>query len=360
MSYTIKTAAQVTTDFLTYVIQKAPQISDLIPGSVLRSFGEGVGQVSEEIQIQAYQALLRALAVIGQTAFGLTQKPGTYATTTVTFTRSGSVGVQSIPSGSQGQTPSGLIFYTTADGSIADGATVSGAIPVQAGAVGTAYNVGVAAISVVSSPINGVISVTNANTATGGTDSESILAFVQRFQLYIQGLGGSQVSGLKYAALSQNGVVSVSVIENIPAISNVNVNVYIDDGSPSGVATSLVSAVQLVIDGDGALNPGYRAAGVNVVVGKPTIVTQNITLTANVTLGALTSIQAVANINAAIIDYISTLAVGDSLVIDELIASVMGEFGVVDIPSLSPSANVTITSSEVLRAGTISITVVFV
>lgn len=107
---------------------------------------------------------------------GMTRTPGTKATVGVTFT--GADGTY-IAAGTALYAPeSGLQFLTTEDATIANGSATAAA---EAAEVGSDYNLPSGSITSLYVNIAGVIGVTNAAAATGGTDVESDADFFARY-----------------------------------------------------------------------------------------------------------------------------------------------------------------------------------
>jgi uncharacterized phage protein gp47/JayE len=358
MSHPVKTFDSIVSDMVAYIIENAPAITDFNPGSIIRSFCEAAGLVIEEVYVAIFLGFQRQLSKIPQFVFNFKLKEGTYATTSVVFSRAGAAGQDFPINASQRiQTTSGLIFATTASGVIASGQTSSSAIEAVAVDIGYAYNVGAGTLTAIIGSINGVNSVTNANAATGGTDAETTYQYNKRFQAYIEGLGRSNIAGMIYGALSVQGITSASIVEHFPATSNINAHLYVDDGHVSGVSSELLAEVQSVINGDGTSNnPGYRAAGVNVVAAAPTVT--SVTVTASISI-LPTGDQAViiSDIKESITNYINNLGVATNVVYNEIIAKIMNVYGVVNCVLTAPAADITIASSHVGRVGTITITV---
>lgn len=355
MSFTVKSFDQIISDMVAWIVANSPNITDLSPGSVIRSFCEGSALSIEEVYVSTYLGFQRYLNNIQESAFDFERKAGTKATTNVVFSRTGSSGNVTIPSGTRLKTASGLRFITTADISISDGDTDSDPVEAEAESVGTSYNVSSTTITVIEDQVAGVDSVTNPAAATGGVDRETDIAFKKRFQDYIEGLGRANLAGIRSAALSVEGITSVDVVEHFPPVSDVNATVYIDDGSSGGVSTALVADVQSVIDGDGTEeNPGYRSAGVNVEVAKPAVVTQDIDVTLEV-IGGVDVDQVESDVIDALTEYVNTLGVGNDIIYNELVTAVMNVYGIADSDVTTPSSNVTIASTQVGRVGTITI-----
>jgi uncharacterized phage protein gp47/JayE len=359
MGFTVRTFNQILSDMILWITSHASQITDMNPGSIIRSFCEATGNAIEEVYVAIYLGFRRELEFLKERVFDFQRKTGTKASGHVTFSRVGLAGVATIPSGTIAKTGSGLRFFTTQVGTIADGFTSSSPVPVTAENVGKTYNVVIGSVTIIESDLTGVDSVTNAIAMAGGVDAESDYAYHARFQEYMEGLGKANIAGLIVGALSVDQIISASVVEHFPPLSNVNVHLYVDDGSTGGVSAGKLAEVQAVIDGDGtSANQGYRAAGVNVVVVAPGQIIQDVTLTISVISTGVALNQLAIDVKAAITDYINGLGVGEDIIFTKLIAAIMSVFGVADVVISVPTANVTISPSQVGRVGTIALAVV--
>jgi uncharacterized phage protein gp47/JayE len=355
MAFQIKNYDTILTDMVTWILAHTTKLSDLTPGSIIRSYCEAASVCLEELYVAVYMGFRRHLSEIPETVFEFNRNDGQKGSTGVIFTRSGSTGVLALPLGTRVSTASGLIYRTTVASQIDDGDTSSDPVNVEATDIGTVYNVPSSSITILLDSIDTVTAVNNSNAVVNGIDVESDYAFKKRFQAYIEGLGRSNIAGLVSGALSVSGITSASVQELFPPVANVNARLYIDNGTSGGVGSAIVAEVQAVIDGDGTeTNPGYRSAGVNVQVIAATVVTQNVTVAASL-LAGVDGIQVVADINTAITNYINTLGVGADIIFNELIAAVMSVFGVVDCSVTLPTGNVTIAASQVARVGVITV-----
>lgn len=356
-SFTVKSFDEIVSDMIAYIVSNSESITDLSPGSVIRSFVEGSGLSIEEIYVGIYLGFRRYLGNIAGTVFDFERKTGTKATVNEVFSRNVANGEIPIPINTRVKTASGLRFLTTAEGSIPAGQTSSGLIPCEAEEVGEAYNVSAGSITVLEDSISGVDSISNPLPALNGVNQESKIAYNARFQSYIEGLGRSNLAGLAAGALSVSGISSVSIVELFPPVDNVNVDMYVDSGSTVPVTPEKLAEVQAVIDGDGTEdNPGYRAGGVNVVVKSPSVISQNITMTVTVLIGVDVE-QLRTDVIDAVTSYVNTLGVGNDIIYNEIVASVMGVYGVVDVDLTEPSANVSIAATQVGRVNTFSIVI---
>jgi uncharacterized phage protein gp47/JayE len=355
--FTIKQFDDIVSDMVAYIIANSSSITDLSPGSVIRSFVEGSALSIEEVYVGIYLGFRRYLDNVQETAFDFERKDGTKAIVNEVFSRAAANGLINIPIGSRVKTPSGLRFLTTIAGTIDAGQTDSASVACEAENTGSAYNIGSATLTILEDSIAGIDTITNALAATGGVNQESNIAYKTRFQAFIEGLGRSNIAGLIAGALSVEGITSVSIVELFPPVGNVNVDLYVDDGSAVTVTADKILEVQGIIDGDGTEdNPGYRSAGVNVVVKAPSIVTQNITMEVEILSGIDTD-QLETDLVDAVSAYINTLGVGVDIIYNEIIAAVMSVYGIVDVDLTVPSVNVTVAATQVGRAGTILVSV---
>lgn len=355
MGFTVKSFDQLITDMVAWIIANSPNITDLSPGAVIRSFCEGGSLCMEEIYVATYLGFKRYLDNIQETAFDFERKAGTKATVNEVFSRTIANGQITIPAGTQVKTPSGLRFILTDETYISAGNTDSDPSEVVAEETGTAYNVSATTITIMEDQVTGVDSASNPLAAIGGVDQETKIAFKNRFQAYIEGLGRANVSGLKAGALGVKGITSVSIVELFPPVADINVEVYIDDGSSGGVSNDKVLEVQSIIDGDETEeNPGYRAAGVNVAAKKPGIVTTNITATLSILSGVDTD-QLQTDVIDSLTAYVNALGVGNDIIYNELVYAIMDVYGVIDVDLTAPPANVVIAATQAGRIGTITL-----
>ncbi len=355
-SFTVKSFDQIVSDMVAWIVANSPNITDMTPGSVIRSFCEGSALGIEEVYVATYLGFRRYLSNVQETVFDFPRKYGSKSSVAVVFSRPSSGAEVTILAGTRVITASGLRFLTNSEVTVANGVLSSASVLVTAEKNGAAYNVSSSAINSIEDAIaEGIDTVTNALAATGGVDGESDISFKNRFQSYIEGLGRTNLSGLRAGALGVEGITSASVVELFPPVAGVNVNLYVDDGTSGGVSTALVAEVQSVINGDGTQeNPGYRAAGVNVQVVKPGIVTQNVSATLSILSGVDTE-QLKTDVINALTEYVNTLGVGKNIIFNELVSAIMRVFGVTDVAISTPAGNVTVAATQVGRLGTITL-----
>jgi uncharacterized phage protein gp47/JayE len=159
--------------------------------------------------------------------------------TTVVFSRPGTVGTTAIPSGSivaavdaQGQ----IKYQTTSAGSILAGNTDSAPITVVAIEAGTRGNVAAGSVVQFVSRIPGVTTVTNGTAISNAQDRESDAAFRARIRAYVQAISRATPTAIESFA---NNVTLSDGRRNLfanlkePVIPDGTVQLYIDDGTGS-------------------------------------------------------------------------------------------------------------------------------
>jgi uncharacterized phage protein gp47/JayE len=364
--YYAKTQAQILDAEKRYLISKSSTLNNFNTGSRLLTILEAFSLVSSETQNDFYQALLKAIPISIYAGFNFAKLPGLQASGTLKFSRSTAAPTTyPIAIGTQ-MLLNGIRFQTTALGSITTGNTDSASIPAQCVAIGVDGNISSNAVntligqgSFVNQP-EGIESCVNDTAFTGGLDEETDASRLQRFNLYINSFSRSTLKGVLFAAMSVSGIKSVSIVEHLPDYGWITV--YADDGT--GLLTNAKKLeLEKVINGDPAdyaHYPGYRAAGISLVVTAPVVHSINITATLYVlTSGELTDAEYITIVTTAIQTYTNTLKIGNTWILNEAIKSALNSNrDLYDFLVSSPSANVAIASNEVAKTNTITIGVV--
>lgn len=340
---------------LANMIARQEKVTDFNEGSVAHTILDTVARLTERAYIAIRQGYNEVLKIMPYTIFGMEKKSGVKASGTVVFSREKALNAATtIPKGTK-VSGNGLTFETTESGTIAAGAVSSGAVAASPEDTGSDYNVEAGVISSIDTTVPAdVVEVTNPSAFTGGTDEETDTEFEARFTQYINSLSGTSAAAVKNAALGVNAVRSVSVLDHRPPEDDIyNLSVYIDDGS-GAASDELVEEVREAIEGDGTdANPGHLAPGVNMRVLTPTPVPVNVKIT--VTVSSADADTANTEIEAAVLEYINALTIGESCLVAEIIARVMDLSYVKDIAVSLPTANVSISGSQIARSGDVDI-----
>ncbi|SNR95176.1 Uncharacterized phage protein gp47/JayE [Humidesulfovibrio mexicanus] len=272
---------------------------------------------------------------------GLTRKRATVAQGAATF--SGTPGAV-IAVGTEAKTLAGLVFVTTAEGTIGAGGSV--AVPVQAGAAGTAYNLAAGAgLTLTSAPsgVQGAAVLTSA--AIGGTDAESDASLLARVLDVLRNppAGGNKADWRRWA-MNVDGVTAAYVFPLRRGLGTVDVCVTSAGGLPSA---EILEAVRAYLD---EMRP---AAASDFLVLAPELAP--VPVTAQARLSGLTLAQAEAAITTALAAYFATLEPGDPAYLSRIETAISGVSGVVDRVVTSPAANVDMGAIQWARLGAVTV-----
>ena len=182
----------------------------------------------------------------------ITRRQATKAVGTVVFSRKGTTGTTNIPAGTKVKTGSGVVFTSTAVGTITPTSPEqvaghgvgrdSGLVPVIADVPGSTGRVAAGTVIKFESKPAGIDEVTNLSSFDiGGLDKERDDEFRARLKAFISGLARCNVSAIEVALVGQQDPISNSsilfakVFEDI--VDRGNIIVYIDDGTGSSEST---------------------------------------------------------------------------------------------------------------------------
>jgi len=362
--YKQKTFLQIYDAMKRYLVGESSALNNFNTGSRLSVLLEAVALVLAQTHNDFYQGLKIAIPTSVYNAFDFERNLGIAAAGTIEFTRSSPATEDyTIPIGTA-IVLNGIKFETTAVGSILTGNTSSGNINAQCSVVGVDGNISSGAIdtslgqgSFVNQP-DGVEAATNNVAFTGGTNEESDEDRISRFRLFVNSLPRSTVQGLIAGALSVDGVVSATVVENNPTLGWVTI--YADDGTGT-LSTALKEEIEKVINGDPndtANYLGYRPAGVLVQVLAPTVQSVDVTVDIKILDSSLSDPADLKSLaQTAIENYVNTLRLGYDVIITEIIHVIKEAHNdIYDVDVTLPAANVTITDDKVARTGTVTVT----
>jgi uncharacterized phage protein gp47/JayE len=227
-------------------------------------------------------------------------------------------------------------------------------LPIVADVAGTGGNVLAGTISLIVGGISGIDSVTNSNATSGGLNSESDAAFRTRFVNYINSRSQATDFAIGYAIQSVQQGLTYSIQENTNTVGAYTPGtdvVTVDDGSGSP-PPSLISTVNLAVQ-------AIRPIGSTVVVQGPTKVSANISCILAIATGATLSIIE-SEVNAALTAYVNAIPVGTTLPYNKLAQVIFNaDANITNVSGLTlngSTADLTVTESQVIRVGTISVT----
>lgn len=317
------------------LLSKVPSDVDKSEGSFIY---DALAPVALELA-QAYAELDRILQIVfAQTSygewlekraaeFGIYRKAGTKATGQVKFTgNDGTI----IPAGTLVQTESGLQFQTKAEVTIQGGVAIA---DIEAVEIGSQYNVPANTITELPVSIVGVVSVTNEQATTGGTDEEDDASLLNRLLVKVQTPATSgNANHYKLWALEVAGVGDVKVFPlwNGPG----TVKVLIIDSNKQPASADIVNAVATHIEENRPIG-----AQVTVVSAQPLTINVSATIVrdTNYTLEQVTT-----NVRNKITEYLKSIAFKQNFVSYAMIGSLMlDNTGVLDYSNLSVNGGTT-------------------
>ncbi len=365
--YSPKSKDQLVDAMIAYLVAQGSSLTNFNVGSRNRTLLEAIASVSATSMRDMYLGLKRAIPVAAIEGLNFTRKPGIAATGQLEFTRLTSAPkTYPIPIGTRA-TIDGVSYETTVVGEITISTTSSGNIASQCTQVGTIGNLATTTIdtqngvgSIIGRP-EGIEFAENTTAFAGGEDEETDEKREARFQDFVKALHKSGPHGLITGALTvtvgNESVAAASVVEGLPTVGwN---TVYCDDGT-GNLSAPLKAEVEKVLNGDTsdpANYPGYRAAGIQLQVLAPSIVSQDFDVqiyyleTFN---GTLSDLEATAQ--TGLEQYVNALRLGQDYI------SSMGKKRVHDshkdiykVEITTPSADVSVSPSQIVRTGTVTV-----
>lgn len=336
-------------------------ITNTIPGSVIRTIIESL---LAEVDIQNYtiDQIYKAMNIDTATGsdldaivaiLGVVRKQATYAEGTVVFGRSDiyttDIAIQYAQMVSTKQNNNGNMSY--------EFIVIDNDAKLKAGNLQTTVNVRatipgniflpIGSINIMNTPIIGIEYVTNIVEFIGGSNEETDDELRERAKQALAGLGKGTNIALRSALLDLDGVVDAIVMDVNRGVGTADIVVITNELPPS---TALASEIDYTIG-------ITKAAGIDIQAIYPTIKVQNIAVTIRNMTGTGLTQDTINNAANAIVDYCSNLSVGDILIISQLERAIGNAINNIDIDITvtTPNANITPTSTEVIRNGTITI-----
>lgn len=202
-------------------------------------------------------------------------------------------------------------------------------------------------ITVINTSIIGIEYVTNKVELVGGTNTETDDELRYRAKQALAGLGKGTNAALRSAIISIPGVVDAVPMDLSRGVGTSDIVVVTNDIPPSTALMNEISDVVRIT----------KAAGIDVGIVYPTISTQNIVITVVNTLGTAISSDDIDKAGTAVLTYCNNLSIGDILIISQLERAINNAINNsdIDVTVKTPSSNITPTSTQVIRSGTITI-----
>lgn len=369
MTLNIKTRDQFVEDEIAAIQAAAPNTFLFPPGSIIRAFVDG--HSSTAIWLQANQQLLynreRLASSQGEDVdsfladFGLTRLPAVPASGEVTFSSYTYNTQRLIAVGSTVTTPDGDVSFAvivdtenanynpSLNAYVMSPATPSIDVPVQATTAGTIGNVNANTITVITSPIPGVDTVTNAVAYDDGQNQQTDAQAKSYFVDYWNSLSKATKTAISYAIESYQEGVTFVLVENENYSDEVQFGFFyavVDDGSgdpPDSFIDGIRNAVEEV-----------RGFTIGFDIKKPIIVDADISATV-VLPDDYSNPDLVSIITTALDNYINLIPFGSTLFYSRIAQVIYNAINSV-APTLIDQFNVT---SVLLNGGTSDLTSTF-
>jgi hypothetical protein len=347
------------------------KITDYNVGSVARTLLEAPAQEIDELYQNMLSGLLEGIAVSVYTSFDFPPLPPQAAAGLIRV----SIAVQSasvlIPANTLfTRTDGSMTYIASVDVTLPAGASFAD-VPVVAQQVGVVGNMPAGGTFTTSTPIAGFVSAVNLAPFINGAPAETPSAQKVRFNAYVQTLSRGTIASLLYA-LTRLVFLTDSVGNVLERVATAAiVEPYLSDPvQPPGLiqayvhngvghtSDALVAQALAVLNGytapDGSLVPGYKAAGVRVVVSAAAEITLDV-------IGMLTigptfdGPSVVAQVTSALYTYIANIPVGQpylAAVANDLVMQVPGVWNWMPV---APIAYVGVPLNAKLMPGTFQI-----
>lgn len=371
MSFQIKDFLSIVASMVNHMRATQDKVTDFNVGSVARTMIEAPAIEIDELYQMMFRGLKEAIPVSVFQSFDFGTLPPIGASGAIRF---------SIPTAviEDVTIPSGVYVMRTGGGGYRYFTTMNGVIPAGSTSVdvaaycesaGAATNVPANTLTVVSG-VSGV-SATNPAMFANGRDAESEVERKARFMDYISTIARGTNAALLYGAstvirrdaagLPIERAAMVSIHEpyltdsaNYPPAL---VWMFVHNGG-GGTSAELVADVQRVINGyvdqDGTIVPGWKAAGVSVVVSSAADTQVDVGASV-VVLDGYTGADVRAQVDAGVRAYLSGLGIGEKVVVAEIVAAAMIVDGVYNVSVTLPAADIVMGVGDKAIPGTVEI-----
>lgn len=359
-------------NMVTSIQARATIALNLTTGSALLALVEAVGSVGLWLQAQIAYVLTITRAATSNgpdldsfvNDFGFFRIGAVSSVGIVTYARFSTVGQAVVPINAPIQSTDGTQkFFVTLDttnaaynsslGGYVMAATVgSVSVPAQAVTPGSAGNILSGTATVMTQPIPGVDTVTNASAFTGGLDAELDPALRARFVMFINSLSKAILLAIQFAIASVQQGIYQTLKENYAYNGTYQPGYFyavIDDGTGSP-PTSLLNAVGSAIE-------AVRGFTIQYGVFAPVVLTANVNMEITSAPGLVHNNVAAA-VSIAITNFINNLELGNSLPYTQLAAVAYGVAGVINVTDVtlnSGTADLVATNQNTIRAATITV-----
>lgn len=353
MAVQVKEFEEMVQDVLRRIVNST-KITNTVPGSVIRTIVESL---LAELDIQYYELdkIFRAMDIDSATGddldslvkiLGVVRKSATKCIATITFGRSEALQTDvNIPTGSVVSTytdtdGNNIEFIVTQENAVLSAGQTSVNVECTARDAGEIY-VPKDSIVIMNTPIVNIEYVNNNNNIFGGTSAESDEELRERSRGVLDLLGRGTANALEAAVMAIDGVQDAVCSDLSRGVGTADMIVVTDNIPPTEELKGLVKDTV----------EQTKAAGIDVGIIYPDIITVNV----NVTVTGFGGDRSV--IGNAILSYNSSLGLGTKFIINQLERYILNACNSedCDVATAEPAQNISITSQQIARVGTITI-----
>jgi len=343
-----KRMSEIYSRLLDYTITNTDEINDFSVGSAARAMYEAISMELEQYYVLNRENMTEAIEQGVYSSFGFTRKKSVRAYGVVQVSFHNALQNDVILSrGSRflsSSTAYPQLYETLVDYRIPKGSLVAD-FEVYCLSPGSTGNIPEKTLDMMQSPIANVSKVSNPSAFQTGQDQEPLEEQRARFSAFIKALSKATKPAIEYGTRTVEEVAGVFVDEETG-----RVNVYAHDRNGN-----LPDSVKLKIE---TVLEGYRAAGIPVrvlpVTRKAVDVDVVVTLTnKNAITAALKS-----RIELEISRYLNSMQTSQSLILSDLTSVIryLDRQLIYDVSFNNPKGNTILQGSEIIRAGTVNVT----
>lgn len=334
-------------DMAAYARLQTPELTDLQPGSVMRSLLEIMAAQIETAYYSAYDQTQQAITESAYRIWEFDRRPARAAYGIVRFTATAQIDTAiAIPAGTVVRVPNTARIYRTQAAATFPSGPIGTTLEVPILAIGTGklYNTPAGTIIEIGSALSG-LSVTNPAAIVTGADAETDEERLQRFATFVRSFHRASASAVEYAA--EQAVItdpaSGIVIERVMSARARDVSAgvaicYVSNGSGNAPSAALLSAAD-------ALVQAYKAAGVQMTTSAAALnlasVAVEVLPAANYTL---TMVQT--SVRDRVRAFFDDLGIGEPLYLERLISAILEVPGIVTLNLIAPADDVAAAEDE--------------
>ena len=343
-----KRMSEIYSRLVDHTITNTNEVNDFSVGSAMRALYESVSIELEQFYILTRENMMEAIEQGVYNSFNFPRKTSIrgYGVVQITF-HSPTQNDMILSRGSQftsSQPAYSQVYRTLVDYRIPKGSLVA-EFEVHCTSPGSIGNIPAGMIDIMQSPIANVRSVTNPAAFQTGQDQEPLEEQRSRFSSFIKALSRATIPAVEYGVRTVDEVSGVWIHEETGRI-----NVYAHDRNgnlPEAVKTKILAAIQ-----------DYRPGGIPVRLFPVTRKSVDVNVVVTLTNKAAVSDKFKQKIADEISRYLNNMQTSQSLVVSDLssVIKYIDRQLIYDVKFTNLSDNITLKGSEIIRAGTVKVT----